>query len=461
MTHEPMTAFDQLDREERDALLSAYALGELEGTERNAVERLLADPAATEARRLVAETGMVATALRQARADEPPTRSADLRRAVVAALATTPEASRPQPASRLVRGRSSRWLAITGGLAATLLVAVTLIETAQYREVAHRAKAPARTEQQKITSPAASAPSAPAAVADALESAPAPERASPPLVADARNAAASPPPALAAKVIEEHRGGSAERTRQLAAPRAGIDRPEPAARESRDRYAQFEENRFLAVADRPLSTFSIDVDTASYAVVRRFLAAGRLPPRDAVRIEEFVNYFRYSYPRPAGDEPFAVGLEAADCPWHAGHRLVRIGIAGREIDRRERPAGNLVFLIDVSGSMADPDKLPLVKQALAMLVEQLTEDDRVALVTYAGDAGLKLPPTSGDQKRTILAAIDGLVAGGSTHGSAGIALAYEQALERFIPGGANRVILCTDGDLNVGITSDTALVELI
>jgi Ca-activated chloride channel family protein len=180
-----------------------------------------------------------------------------------------------------------------------------------------------------------------------------------------------------------------------------------------------------------------------------------------VRIEEFVNYFRYSYPRPGGDDPFAVALEAADCPWHAGHRLVRIGIAGREIDRRERPAGNLVFLIDVSGSMNQPDKLPLVKQALAMLVEELTENDRVAIVTYAGDAGLKLPPTSGDQKRTIRAAIDGLVSGGSTHGSAGIALAYEQAQEEFIPGGANRVILCTDGDLNVGITSDTALVELI
>jgi Ca-activated chloride channel family protein len=232
-------------------------------------------------------------------------------------------------------------------------------------------------------------------------------------------------------------------------------------RADRERYGRVEEHRFVDVADRPLSTFSIDVDTASYAIVRRFLASGRLPPADAVRIEELVNYFPYACPQPAGDEPFAVALEAADCPWRDGHRLVRIGIAGRDIDRRARPAGNLVFLIDVSGSMDEPDKLPLVKQALALLVGELTENDRVTIVTYAGDAGLKLQPTSGDQRGRILDVIEGLAAGGSTHGSAGIELAYEQARERFIPGGANRVILCTDGDLNVGVTSDAALVDLI
>jgi Ca-activated chloride channel family protein len=475
MTHDPTTALNRLDREERDALLSAYALGELTGAERDGVERLLADPAATEARRLVTETRTVATALREDRVNDMPPRSAEMRRAVIAALATTPRTSTPQPAARPVFSLLSRWLPIAGALAATLLVAVTLVQTAQYREVAHLAEDARQTEEQQTATPPA-----PAAAAVAVESAPRLDRASPPVVADAGKAASHPPaPASETSVVPkpapamglaigspkkaqaEAGGLRADRVRRLAPPRGPIDRPEPSARESRDRYAQFDENRFLAVADRPLSTFSIDVDTASYAVVRRFLTAGRLPPPDAVRVEEFVNYFRYSYPRPGGDDPFAVALEAADCPWHAGHRLVRIGIAGREIDRRERPAGNLVFLIDVSGSMNQPDKLPLVKQALAMLVEELTENDRVAIVTYAGDAGLKLPPTSGDQKRTIRAAIDGLVSGGSTHGSAGIALAYEQAQEEFIPGGANRVILCTDGDLNVGITSDTALVELI
>ena len=226
-------------------------------------------------------------------------------------------------------------------------------------------------------------------------------------------------------------------------------------------YASVAENRPLSTREQPLSTFSIDVDTASYANVRRFLSAGRLPPRDAVRIEELVNYFRYDYPQPDGDKPFSVTVDAAECPWNAGRRLVRIGLQGRDIDRGERPAGNLVFLVDVSGSMNAPNKLPLVKQALAMLVEELSENDRVAIVTYAGNAGLVLPPTTGDQKETIRAAIESLTPGGSTHGSAGINLAYEQAQEHFVAGGSNRVILATDGDLNVGVTSNESLVGLI
>ena len=228
-----------------------------------------------------------------------------------------------------------------------------------------------------------------------------------------------------------------------------------------ERYAHFMENSFLASVTQPLSTFSIDVDTASYAIVRRFLSSGNLPPSDAVRIEELVNYFPYDYPQPTGDAPFSVTMETAACPWRSGNLLLRVGLKGRQIDRRERPAGNLVFLIDVSGSMAENNKLPLVKQALGMLVEELTENDRVSIVTYAGDAGLKLPSTSGDQKQQILAAINGLSSGGSTHGSAGIELAYRQAAEHFITGGVNRVILATDGDLNVGVTSDTNLIELI
>jgi secreted protein with Ig-like and vWFA domain len=226
-------------------------------------------------------------------------------------------------------------------------------------------------------------------------------------------------------------------------------------------YAAVVESRPVSPREQPLSTFSIDVDTASYANARRFLASGRRPPRDAVRIEEIVNYFRYDYPQPKGDTPFSVTVDAAECPWKPGHRLVRIGLQGKDIDRGARPAGNLVFLVDVSGSMQAPNKLALVKQALAMLVEELTENDRVSIVTYAGNAGLVLPPTTGDRKREILTAIESLTPGGSTHGSAGITLAYEQAREHFIPGGSNRVILASDGDLNVGVTSLTDLIALI
>lgn len=230
-----------------------------------------------------------------------------------------------------------------------------------------------------------------------------------------------------------------------------------------EQYARIVENQFLSpnVEEHALSTFAIDVDTASYANVRRFLNNGQLPPPDAVRLEELVNYFKYKYPQPKGDDPFSVNLEMADCPWHPGHKLLRVGLQGKEIHRAERPASNIVFLIDTSGSMTDENKLPLLKQAFTMLTSELGENDKVTIVTYAGNAGLKLEPTRGDQKDKIIAAIDSLQSGGSTHGSAGITLAYEQATASFIKGGTNKVILATDGDLNVGITDDAALVELI
>jgi Ca-activated chloride channel family protein len=228
-----------------------------------------------------------------------------------------------------------------------------------------------------------------------------------------------------------------------------------------ERYGHFVENAFRDPKEQPLSTFSIDVDTASYALVRRFLHDRQIPPADAVRLEELLNYFRYDDAPPVGDDPFSVSLETAACPWRAGHRLVRVGLKGREIAAAARPGTSLVFLVDVSGSMDQPNKLPLVKQSLSMLVDQLTENDKVAIVTYAGDAGLKLAPTSGDQKARIRGAIEALAAGGSTNGSAGIELAYAQAAEAFVKGGSNRVVLATDGDLNVGVTSDAALVELI
>ncbi len=228
-----------------------------------------------------------------------------------------------------------------------------------------------------------------------------------------------------------------------------------------EHYEGIADNPFLAVARQPLSTFSIDVDTASYANVRRFLNEGRLPPPDAVRIEEMVNYFQYDYAPPKDAAPFAVHLETAECPWRPDHRLVRIGLKGREIDRRERGPSNFVFLLDVSGSMGEPNKLPLVKQAMRMLVEQLHEDDRVAIVTYADGTGVRLPSARGNEKQRILDAIDALQAGGCTNGGAGIQLAYSQAAEHFVEKGTNRVVLCTDGDLNVGITSDDELVRLI
>jgi Ca-activated chloride channel family protein len=226
-------------------------------------------------------------------------------------------------------------------------------------------------------------------------------------------------------------------------------------------YRSVDENPFLAVTENPLSTFSIDVDTASYSNIRRFLTVGQLPPPDAVRIEEMVNYFDYDYPAPVGDAPFSTDVEVVDCPWNPKHRLARIGIKGREIQRGENAGSNLVFLIDVSGSMNDPSKLPLLKSALVLLVEQLTSRDQVSIVVYAGSSGLVLPSTSGDAKTEILDALDRLRAGGSTNGGAGLQLAYRVARENFIPGGVNRVILATDGDFNVGVTSHGALLRSI
>jgi Ca-activated chloride channel family protein len=230
---------------------------------------------------------------------------------------------------------------------------------------------------------------------------------------------------------------------------------------NREDYAYIEENDFTSPLAEPLSTFSIDVDKASYANVRRFLNGGSMPPAGAVRLEEMINYFHYDYREPFSSQPFAIHTEVSSCPWRPDHQLVHIGLKGREIDRRELPASNLVFLIDVSGSMNSPDKLGLLKSAFSMLVENLNEQDRVAMVVYAGAAGLVLPSTPANQKGKILNAIDELRAGGSTAGGAGIELAYRTAQEHFIKGGNNRVILATDGDFNVGPSSESALTRLI
>ena len=230
---------------------------------------------------------------------------------------------------------------------------------------------------------------------------------------------------------------------------------------SREGYDNINENIFFKVKDNPLSTFSIDVDAASYSNVRRFLNQGQLPPAGAVRIEEMVNYFHYEYPQPTGNDPFSINTEISDAPWNKDHKLVLIGLQGKKILTDNLPASNLVFLIDVSGSMSSPNKLPLVKASMKMLVDQLREQDKVAMVVYAGSAGLVLPPTSGDNKTKIKEAIDNLEAGGSTAGGAGIKLAYKMAKENFVKNGNNRVILCSDGDFNVGESSDDALERMI
>jgi Ca-activated chloride channel homolog len=228
-----------------------------------------------------------------------------------------------------------------------------------------------------------------------------------------------------------------------------------------EEYGRFQENPFLKAVDNPLSTFSIDVDRASYSNVRRYLKDGQRPPRDAVRIEELINYFTFDYPDPQGADPFSVTTEAASCPWNAKNRLLLVGLQARRMKTADLPPSNLVFLIDVSGSMEMPNKLPLVKQSLELLVNQLRAQDRVAIVVYAGNAGLVLPSTPGSDKGAILSAIQGLEAGGSTAGGAGIKLAYRIAKENFLDNGNNRVILATDGDFNVGATSDGELEQLI
>lgn len=226
-------------------------------------------------------------------------------------------------------------------------------------------------------------------------------------------------------------------------------------------YDRIHDNAFHAAMVSPLSTFSIDVDTASYANVRRFLTGGQLPPKDAVRTEELLNYFRYDYPEPASGTPFSVTTEVGACPWKPEHRLLRIGLRGRSLDQERVPPRNLVFLLDVSGSMMPANKLPLLKAAMGLLVDQLRPQDRVAIVVYAGAAGLVLPSTPGDRKDAIREALSALEAGGSTAGGAGIQLAYGVASEAFICDGINRVILATDGDFNVGITNQGDLLRLI
>lgn len=226
-------------------------------------------------------------------------------------------------------------------------------------------------------------------------------------------------------------------------------------------YDRIYENQFLKVLDKPLSTFSIDVDAASYSNMRRFIMSNNLPPKDAVRIEEMINYFTYTYKAPKNGDLFSITTEMGPCPWYSNHKLVHIGLQGMKVDTDSLPPSNLVFLIDVSGSMSSPNKLPLLKMALKMLVKNLRKQDNIAITVYAGAAGLVLPSTSGDKKEKIISSLEKLQAGGSTAGGAGIKLAYKTAKENLLRDGNNRVILATDGDFNIGASSDAEMVRLI
>ncbi|MEO8900675.1 MAG: VWA domain-containing protein [Polyangiaceae bacterium] len=228
-----------------------------------------------------------------------------------------------------------------------------------------------------------------------------------------------------------------------------------------ENYAHVTENRFLSVADQPLSTFSIDVDTASYSNARRFLNDGTLPPKDSIRVEEWLNYFGYDYPEPVAQEPFSVTSEVSACPWNPAHRLVRLGLKSQQISQAETPARNLVFLVDVSGSMMPANRLPLLKRGLALLADNLRAKDTISIVVYAGASGLALPTTTGSDRARVLEALGNLEAGGSTNGGDGIRLAYSVARQHFTKGGINRVILATDGDFNVGTSSEGELQRLI
>ncbi|OXA83013.1 hypothetical protein B0A56_03085 [Flavobacterium columnare NBRC 100251 = ATCC 23463] len=243
-----------------------------------------------------------------------------------------------------------------------------------------------------------------------------------------------------------------------------INNPEietPEENRSEESYAEIEENKFETPNTKPLSTFSIDVDNASYTNIRRFINNGQEIPKDAVRLEEMINYFSYSYPQPKDNHPFSINTEYSECPWNSNHKLLKIGLQGKKIDKNNLPPSNIVFLIDVSGSMEEENKLPLLKESMKILVKELRPQDKVSMVVYAGAAGMILPPTSGNEKNKIMNALDKLTAGGSTAGGEGIELAYKIAEENFIKEGNNRIVLATDGDFNVGASTDKEMEHLI
>ncbi len=471
-----------------DPRLTAYALDEMEAAERAAFEPLLAaDPAA---RRAVDEIRATAALLGDALASEDESIAvAPLELPAASAPVEDPYRSKRPKLLRfpslyyvtamaaaacftvVVFTQSERDYAAKSGARLIPLndatVAAMRVEAAEARESVARHEVRAKRE---IVAAAngqfeLQARAVPVELPPATTAAPSPVE---PIRLESFAVAAAPAPAPAAVPVPLHASqvtfGSASMTGSApvsyAAKRSAVVLPQTEASNT-EGYSALTENPFLTVAQNPLSTFAADVDTASYSNVRRFLAQRRLPPKGAVRVEELVNYFPYRYAPPAGASPFAAHLEVASAPWAPQHRLVRIGLKGREVSDAVRPRANLVFLLDVSGSMNAANKLPLVQQSLRLLVGKLRPDDRVAIVVYAGATGLALPSTPVRESAKILAALDALQADGSTNGAAGIQLAYDIAKANFVPGGVNRVVLATDGDFNVGVASESELTDLI
>lgn len=399
-----------------DATLTAYALGELSEEERAAIETLLA--ASDDARRAADEIRATAQSLRAAFASEEQSALTPAQISNIDAAAKRGPLSTPGP-----RHRFGVAFGTVACLAAAAVVVLAIAVPSLHRSrMATDHPGPSRTG------------SGPAR-------------------------AAGPGGPSKAELERLKALGYVDDAVSLSAPTDDL-RP-PSAPFDTEAYDHIADNPFVLVASDPRSTFSVDVDTASYAIVRRFLNGGRLPPKDAVRIEELVNYFPYAYAPPVDGRPFAVHLDVASCPWNPSHRLARVAIKGRDMPRGERPPANLVFLLDVSGSMADPSKLPLVQAAMRLFLGELQPHDRVAIVVYAGAEGLALPSTSASDRGVIVSAIESLSPAGGTHASAGIHLAYETAAAGFIEGGINRVILATDGDFNVGVTNQGDLIRLI
>jgi len=474
-----------------DARLTAYLLGELDAAEHAEVEELLAEDA--EARAFVESMGGVTEALQ---AELSTTEAAtmelgDLRRARIAKAASG--------------ARSKRWLAIGGVAAAAAAVALMMVtvkgeERAEKTDSASVALNSVNDVAKETRSNGTAAVTTPASGSTPPSGATGTEATAGNTAATDTSTAIAHPTSVVSPAPQTATSTPVPTTTGLAPLRGRKGRPGPmksnelAWRLDADRNAaqdpidpetrrQLEslgyfggenedigyysapapivENAFVAVAAEPLSTFSIDVDTASYSQMRQSLRAGRMPTPSSVRIEELINYFDYKYPSPARGEPFAAVTEVSAAPWNTKHKLVRIGIKAREVVQDRRPRANLVFLLDVSGSMSSEDKLPLLKRSLAMLLTKLDAEDRIAIVVYAGASGLALPSTSVAKQSKILGAFKRLKSGGSTNGSAGIELAYQIAQENFVEGGVNRVILATDGDFNVGTTSRPELIKLI
>ncbi|MEO7725595.1 MAG: von Willebrand factor type A domain-containing protein [Chthoniobacterales bacterium] len=432
-----------------DPKLTAYALDELSGAEKTEMDRAIgASPAAQE---FVRELRLLSGNLRAEYDAERESHPAPQTNIV-----PLPQEDAPWSMSR--RLALAATIALCAALGAVAIGTVKLGRFSSREEVASYAAAPGPNLPPGVKeSPVEGVEQAPT---DPVQSLLKDEPAPPPPVAMA------PSKTAGAAAVSTYAARQRPAAQHYASAPAEInlgnfERDAKRADFNTARYGKIEANPFLAALENPLSTFSIDVDTASYSNIRRFIENGSLPPKDAVRIEEMINYFAYDYPPPNDGAPFSVNLDAASCPWSPAHRLVRIGLKGREMPNEKRPASNLVFLLDVSGSMEPANRLPLVKQAMRLLVDKLGENDRVAIVVYSGASGLALPSTAGNRKEQILAALENLNAGGSTNGAQGIELAYQTAAEHFIKGGVNRVILATDGDFNIGTTSEGDIVRLI